>query len=169
MVTPQTRNAVWQELLDTARLVRYYEALSDRYRRYHWAVRFVLLLSASSGIVALLDLLPESMRQPVQLTAGGFIALTVVWDFVSDYARKAAVLHAISMECSLVEVELKALWGELEHRSDDEVRRNNTQLARKMTEVTGWAGQADVREDSKLNQACATSAYTVMKGQYATQ
>lgn len=92
MTTPQTRNAVWQELLDTARLVQYYEALSHRYRRYHWAVRFVLLLSASSGIVALLDLLPEPMLQPVQLTAGGLIALTVVWDCVSDYARKAAVL-----------------------------------------------------------------------------
>ena len=169
MVTPQTRNAVWQELLDTARLVRYYEALSDRYRHYHWAVRFVLLLSASSGIVALLDLLPDSVRQPVQLTAGGLIALTVVWDFVSDYARKAAVLHAISMECSIVEVELKALWGELEHRSDDEVRQKNTQLARRMTDVTGWAGQADVREDSKLNQECATSAYKVIKEQYATQ
>lgn len=64
MTTSQTRNAVWQELLDTARLVRYYEALSNRYRRYHWAVRFVLLLSASSGIVALLDLLPESSANP---------------------------------------------------------------------------------------------------------
>ena len=169
MVTQQTRNAVWQELLDTARLVRYYEALSDRYRHYHWVVRFVLLLAASSEIVALLSLLPEDVRQTVQLIAGGCIALTVAWDFVSDYARKAAVLHAISMECSIVEVELKALWDEIEHGSDDEVRRKNTQLARRITDVTGWAGQADIGEDSKLNQECAAAAYKVMKEQYATQ
>ncbi len=33
MVAEQTRNAIWQELLDVARLVRYYEALSDQHRR----------------------------------------------------------------------------------------------------------------------------------------
>ena len=169
MVTDQTRNAVWQELLDAVRLVRYYEALSDRYRRNHWAVRFVLLVAASSEIVALLALLPENMRQSVQLAAAGFIALTVAWDFVSDYARKAAVLHAISMECSAVEIELKSLWGEIESISDDEAQRRNTQLMRRISDATGWAGQADIREDSELNRKCATTAYNVMEDQYVAQ
>ena len=169
MATNQTRNAVWQELLDAARLVRYYEALSDRYRRNHWAVRLVLLLAASSEIVALLALLPENMRQSVQLVAGGFIALTVIWDFVSDYARKAAVLHAIGMECSAVEIELKSLWSEIGSISDNEAQRRNTQLMRRISDATGWAGQADIREDSKLNRKCATAAYKIMEDQYAAQ
>ena len=84
MVTEQTRNAVWQELLDVARLVRYYEALSDRHRRNHIIVRFLLLVAAASGIAALLDQLPAI----AQLIAGGLIAVLVVWDFVSDYAKK---------------------------------------------------------------------------------
>ena len=105
MATEQTRNAVWQELLDVARLVRYYEVLSDRHRRNHSIVRFLLLAAAASGIAALLDVLPAS----VQLIAGGLVALLVVWDFIADYAKKATVLHALSLECSALEIE----WREL--------------------------------------------------------
>ena len=101
MVTEQTRNYVWQELLDAARLVRYYEALSDRHRRNHSRVRFLLLAAATGSIAALLDLIPES----TQLFTSAWVALLVAWDFVSDYAKKAAVLHTISLECSALEIE----------------------------------------------------------------
>ena len=94
MTTDQTRNDAWYELLDIARLVRYYEALSDRYRRNHTIVRFLLLAAAASGIAAVVDLLPKTM----QSVSGALVALLVMWDFVSDYAKKAAVLHAISVE-----------------------------------------------------------------------
>lgn len=168
MVTDQTRNDVWQELLDAARLVRYYETLSDRYRRRHQGVRVVLLLAASSAIIALLALFPENLQQWVQLIAGALIASTVIWDFVFDYARKAAVLHTLSMECGMVEIELKALWDKMENIGDDEAQRSNTHLARRMADVTGRAGQADIQEDLELNHKCAEAAYRVMEDQYAT-
>ena len=164
MVTEQTRNAVWQELLDVARLVRYYEALSDQHRRNHLIVRFLLLAAVAGGIAALLDLLPAM----AQLVAGGLIALLVAWDFVSDYAKKAAILHAISIECSAMEIEWQALWLELETISDAEARRENTRLSRRIVDVTGWAGQADIREDRKLNEECEKTAYRVVTDRYAT-
>ena len=71
-----------------ARLVRYYESLADRHRRKHFWIRLVLLAAAASGIAALLDLFPEV----VQIVAGGLVALCVVWDFVSDYAKKSGHL-----------------------------------------------------------------------------
>ena len=164
MVTQQTRNAIWQELLDVARLVRYYEALSDQHRRNHLIVRFLLLAAAAGGIAALLDLLPAM----AQLVAGGVIALLVAWDFVSDYAKKAAILHAISIECSAMEIEWQALWLELENISDAEARRENTRLSRRIADVTGWAGQADIREDRRLNEECEKAACRVMTDRYAT-
>ena len=165
MMTERTRNAVWQELLDVARLVRYYETLSDRHRRNHLIVRFLLLAAAAGGIAALLDVLPAI----AQLVAGGLVALLVAWDFVSDYAKKAAVLHAISLECSALEIEWGELWAYVDdnNASDAEVRRENRRLARRLSEVTGWAGHADIREDQKLNAECAEAAYRVMVDRYA--
>ena len=168
MVTEQTRNAVWQELLDVARLVRYYEALSDRHRRNHIIVRFLLLVAAASGIAALLDQLPAI----AQLIAGGLIAVLVVWDFVSDYAKKAAVLHVISLECSALEVEWRELWADINdnesNTTDAEARGKNRKLALRISEVTGWAGHADIREDRKLNEKCEETAYRVVADWYAT-
>ena len=162
MVSDQTRNTIWQGLLDMARLVRYYESLADRHRRKHFWIRVVLLAAAASGIAALLDLFPEV----VQIVAGGLVALCVVWDFVSDYAKKAAILHAISIECSALEVEWQDLWGDLENIDDTEARQRNTRLSRRLNEVTGWAGHTDIQEDPKLNEKCEAAAYRVMQDQY---
>ena len=165
MVTEQTRNYVWQELLDAARLVRYYEALSDRHRRNHSRVRFLLLAAATGSIAALLDLIPEI----TQLFTSAGVALLVAWDFVSDYAKKAAVLHMISLECSALEIEFQGLWLETDNpkTSDNEIRSKGKQLERRMLEVTGWAGNVDVREDSKLNEKCEVIANQIMVDKYA--
>ncbi len=163
MVTDETRNAVWQELLDVARLVRYYEAMADRHRRNHLVVRFVLLATAMGGVVAFFDLLPASVR----LLLGAGIAGVVSWDLLSRYASKAAVLHAVSMECSLMETELRDVWLRLETMEDDEARREWLRVSRRLAEVKGWAGQAGVAEDGKLNVECAEAAYATMQEQHA--
>ena len=160
MVSDQTRNDIWQELLDVTRLVRYYGALSDRHRRNHSTIRFLLLAAAAGGIAALLDLLP----QIVQLIAGGLIALVVAWDFVSDYAKKAAVLHTINIECGLLEIEWRELWNEA---NDAEVREKNRRLSERISYVTARAGDANIPENRKLNEECAKAAYRVVADQYA--
>lgn len=163
MVTDATRNAVWQELLDVARLVRYYAAMADRHRRNHLVVRFVLVATAMGGVVAFFDVLPVSVR----LLLGAGIAGVVAWDLLSSYGSKAAVLQAVSMECSLLESELRNVWLRLETMPDEEARREWSRVSRRLAEVTGWAGQADVSEDGKLNVQCAEAAYATMREQYA--
>ena len=165
MVSEQVRQAVWKNLLDVTRLVRYYETLSDRYRFKHSLIQFLLLASAFSGIAALLKLLPEI----VQLFAGGLIAFLIAWDFVAGYARKAAVLHTINYECNALEIEWSDLWAVINSMEvdDTEVREKNKQLEEKFLSVTGWAGQADIRVDQKLNEKCEEVAYKVVAEQYA--
>ena len=135
MATEQTRNDVWRGLLDMARLVRYYEKPSDRQRRNHLVTPFLLLGAAGGGIAALLDLLPTNM----QLFASGMIALLVAWDFVADYAKKAAILRTIGLECSALESEWRELWANVNEGdlNEDEARRGNQQLERRMLVVTG--------------------------------
>lgn len=162
MVTDPTRNDVWQGLLDIARLVRYYEALSDRHRRNYFTIRLLLLIAATGGVAALLELLPDG----IQILAGALVAVLVALDFVTDYAKKAAVLHAISIECSALEIEWEDLWGNLENLGDTEARQNHAGLSRRLANITGAAGHADIREDRKLNEQCEAAAYRVIQNQY---
>lgn len=165
MATDGTRNDVWQAILDAARLVRYYEALADRHRRRHQAVRFMLLIAAAAGVATVLDLLPDLG----QALAGGLVAVLVAWDFVADYAKKAALLHTISLECSALESDWRELWHEVnDWKADDAAIRDAMRaLNRRTLEATGRAGTADIREDERLNQKCAESAYKVVADRYA--
>ena len=164
MVSEQTRHDVWRELLDAERLVRYYEVLAKRHRQRHLAIRISLLLAATSGVASLLKVLPQS----AQLIAGLVITVLVVLDFALNEARKTAVLTLIKIECRALGNEWKNLWASLEHISDDEARRENERLARRLAEVTGWAGQAEVGDDDALNERCERVAHKVMSEDYAT-
>ena len=165
MVSDEIRNEVWQDLLDVTRLVRYYAALSDRYKRNYNIVRVLLFAAATSGIAAFLDVLPPI----AQLISGMGIALIIAWDFVSDYGRKAAILHAIRLQCSELESEWHALWRSVDDGTiaNEEALEGNRQLLQRITSLTGNAGYADIREDQKLNEIHAADAYKVIEDRYA--
>ena len=173
MVTEQARKDVWEEMLDIARLVRYYEKLADRHRTQFYIARGTLVLSALIGTAVFLSqfkIFPQHIQEIILIIAGLALALATAWDIVANNARKAAVLHAISKECSLLEIEWRELWAEVNnHQSDDSaVREKNRRLARRLTKVTVWAGDADVRENRKLNEECESIAYKIMTEKYVT-
>ena len=165
MVSDEIRNEIWQDFLDITRLVRYYGVLSDRYKLKYDIVRGSLFVVATSGIVAFLDALPPI----VQLISGVGIALFTAWDFVSDYGRKAAVLHAIKLQCGELENEWHALWRSVDDGTitNEEATKENRQLLQRITSLTGNAGYANIREDHKLNETQAANAYKTMEDRYA--
>ena len=166
MVSDTTRNAVWQELLDAARLVRYYSSLADRHRRKQRIMQILLMAAAISGIAALLDPLPAFMAQ----IAVAAIAILVTWDFFGDYARKAAVLHVICIECNRIESQWQTLWLEIDRPDleDTDALRQCETLGRRLNEITGQAGLVGVAVDAQLNKTCAEDTYKVMQERYAT-
>ena len=127
----------------------------------------MLLIAAAAGVATILDLLPEDG----QALAGGLVAILVAWDFVADYARKAAIVHTISVECSALESDWRELWHEVNGREADDaqIRDKMRALNRKVLEATGRAGTADIREDERLNEKCAESAYKVVRDRYVVQ
>lgn len=165
MINEQTRNAVWQSLLDVARLVRYYEALSSHYMRYCVTIRLLLLTAATGGVAVLLNFLPGI----VQIVTGALVAFLVALDFALDYGKKAAVSNTISIECSEIEIEWESLWFKLENISDHEALQENMLLLQRLTKVTGRTGYVGIIDNQKLNKKCTKAAYTAMKAEYATQ
>lgn len=163
MVSEQTRNGIWQDLLDAARLVRYYEALAARHLHQHLLIRMFLLLAAAGGMASLLELLPEYF----QLLAGVGVTVLVALDFALNCARKTAVLNLIGIECTALENKWMDLWAKLDRLGEDEALRETDQLARRLAEVTGWAGHAEIREDRALNERCEEVAFDVVASRYA--
>ena len=161
--TDATRNAVWQEMLDTARLVRYYDRRASTLQRWHFGVRLVLLASASAGIAALIEALPAQVRIYCVAAIAGLVAI----DFLADFATKAALLSFIRAECNETSVELDALWGELQSDSinDDEARRRLKDLKHRVTRATNRVEQLPTNE--RLNVKCEETAMKIMADRYA--
>ena len=164
-VTDSTRNAIWQEMLDTARLVRYYDVMASRQQRRYHSIRLVLLASATTGIAAAMEVLPELFR----VGSGAAVGVLVAWDFLADYANKAATLGSVRRDCNEVEVELAALWGEIQADSidDADARRRLTDLGRRITRATDRAGSAHIPTNDRLNTRCEEAAFKAMGDQYA--
>ena len=112
-----------------------------------------------------MELLPESFR----VGSGAVIAVLVAWDFLADYANKAAVLGSIRRECNEVEVELAALWGDIQADSvdDGEARRMLSDLGRRLTGATDRAGSASIPTNEGLNVRCEEAAFKAMADRYA--
>ena len=164
MVSENARDMVWGDLLDAKRLARYYAALSDRYRRRQHILRLILFLSAASGIAAFMDILPEYF----ELVFGVLMAIVLAIDFVSDNAKKSAILHTISVECSRLGNSWEELWVAIDdvNSTDACVRQRNRHLNDNLLTVTSGAGQADIAEDQKLNRKSAERTYKVLADQY---
>ncbi len=164
-VTGATRNAVWQEMLDVARLVRYYDRMASRQQQRHLGIRIVLFASATAGAASAVDALPEVVR----IASGALIALRVAWDFLADYANKAAILGVIRGECSEVEDELAELWGKVQSDSadDGDAGRVLAGSKRRVTRVTARAGAANISTNERLNVRCEEDAFKALSERYA--
>ena len=88
---------------------------------------------------------------------------------VGDFAKKAAVLHSIGLECDHLAAEWEELWvgthsGKL---SDSTALARNQELMRRLIAATNRAGQSGVRENRKVNEKCWIEACVVLENKYA--
>lgn len=171
------RNAVWQALLDSSRLLRYYGDRAAYHRKRHQHLRFALLFSAAVGGVSGLSGIADTVQIPgsfVFLTpiAGVVIIAIVVWDAIADYGKKAALLHVISIECGEFELRTRHLWEAIargEEIDADEVRAEVQSVERAMLQTTSRAGYADIDEHEGANQRAAGEAHQVIATMYGSE
>ncbi len=163
------RNAVWQALLDAERFGRYYGIRARAHQRNHRILRSFLLFAAVGGVARFLDILPDE-TELVSNLAGIVIIALVIWDFMADNGKKAAVLHAICVECGEYYLRLDYLWTSLNQAADaDEtaIRAELRTIEEGMLRVTARAGYADIREHDHDNERAATEAYQVVSARFA--
>lgn len=163
MFNPQIRSQVWQGLLDSERYVRYYSALADKYRRRHFYTRYSALVSVLAEALAI----PLGLNIYLVWAVGVGIIFLVIFDAVSDFAKKAAVLDWISAEASESNVRWHMLWLNIEAYKINEEEALSRQFDL-LTRFNVVAGRLDVSIDDKINYQSEEIAFKVVESKYAS-
>ena len=165
MTTANTRRVVWNGLLDVSRQVRYYGALSGRYSQWNTWILSGLIFGGSVEAILVLCKASESLIILFALA----VAAIAAWAVAGDYAKKAAVLQGISLECSYLEIEWESLWNRIDRVdfSDDLALKRHQELQHRLTAATSRAAPVGIHEDRKLNKKSWAETCTVLEQQYA--
>ena len=115
---------------------------------------------------------PPTIVGPVAEVASIAIVGIVIWDFMADDGKKAAILHAISIECGEFELRLRSLWMSLNSGEDvDEsaIRQELYAIEDGLLRVTARPGHADIAEHDRDNKRAAEDAYQVISDRFAPE
>lgn len=148
------REQVWNGILDTDRLIRYYGALADKYARFHRWISFGII-SLSGGAVATLlsavaELMPVNVGAAISalffLVVASLGAIALVWDF----SAKAATARSFRVQYGYLAVEWEVLWydGPIPEKIDD--------LKMRYERIVG---NDDLPLDRKLHDRAESDAY----------
>ena len=169
-VSARIRNEVWQEYLDAARLGRYYAALAERHQRRHRILQCILGFAAVGGLARFVGLLSGDWNWVSDLASIVIVAL-VIFELTTDYAKRAAILAAIYVECGELEILWQSLWHDVDAADAEEeaIRNRLRDLSARMLRATASMGYVDMKEDRRLNERAAEESYRVMEARYAAE
>ena len=164
MVTPETRNQVWQGLLDAERLVRYYGDLADRHRQAHLWVRAILLVAAITGATSVV-VLPAWLT----ITSSVVVTLAITVDFVFDFGGKAKVLHMVTVAYIRGVEDYEKLWIRCqdENMNDTGARDGLSRVQGRLNMMSAWPGFVEVGVSQRLNKSSWEEAAQAVEARFA--
>ena len=166
MISDQLRNDIWQELLDSDRFVRYYEALANHDRRKHLMTLLFLAAGAASSVAAVFELVPE--HDVVRIVANAVVGVMALWVFFADYAKKAEVANSISTRFSRLDIEWRSLWTAVEEEIEKaEAHSRYLALAKERLDATQRSGDAGIVDSRRLNEKSEVAAFKTVSERYA--
>ena len=166
VVSDQTRDDIWQEMLDSDRLARYYEAVANHYRRKHALSLLLLGFGAASSFATVFDVLPPDYQSDAETIANAFVGLVAVWVFLADYAKKSAVAYAIGTQCNRLDIRYRELWADVDKLEEDAARKRLVALAEEMVDVTQRSGDAGIVDNRRLNEKSEAAAFKTVSERY---
>ena len=100
------REQVWNGILDTDRLHRYYSALGDKFKKRNRIIQAFILVASSGAAASLLASLHSYVAAGLFLVVAG----ATVWASLSDYSGKAAMAESIASQYADLRIEWDRLW-----------------------------------------------------------
>ena len=159
-VSEHTKDRIWEEMYDIARYIQYYTMQTNRLSLLSKSLRVALLvgagLVAGSGFQAL----------PPAVGAGGavFLLTLTVIDYVFDWGARAALAHAISLECCVIEKDYEDLWTlvRTSQISETESQARVNQLVMRVIAATAQLSDTD----RGLNKKASKAAYKILEAKW---
>ena len=145
---------VWDGILDSERLVRYFLHRAERLRLTH-LILTALLFTATSGAVA------AALIQFPTVSAGVMIGVAALsaWLYLADYAGKAEAARLLHLQFRDIATEWRRLWYSAGLEGQDAV----DELRRRETAIVSWC---HVPVSQRLNEKCAGEAYETIRSEF---
>lgn len=165
MVTNHTRRDVWYGLVDVNVNKQYYYRVSRCYKMVDYITKIILggsVLGVVTDVVAKLSV-------EWQFGLGAIVAVTLVFNLVSNLLRKSVAASDIADECEKLEIQWRELWAGVEtYRVDETETRDEIQrLARSLIEITRRDDEAVLWYHRLLNRRCERLTSKIMESEYA--
>ena len=162
-VSETTRAAVWGELLELARLVRYHGCMAARHTKYANCMKALFAIAGTGAAAGLLDFMPILLVE----IAGALVAALIIWDLTQRPSEKAARFSLISERLAHLETAQRHLWEDVEAHSIDtnEARHRLALIRKEVDDLT--ASLSKFTTDDDLNVRCTEEAYGVELNRYA--
>lgn len=162
MVGEYTRNRIWRSLWNANSMVRYYQAMRERYRLWNQWTLTVLAVLGTGSLTTLLEWSPSWL----QACLGILVAGVTVWVMLADFAAKSAVAHSISERCGDVAHELESLFsaaytGRIE---EDQAAEHLEREMKALHRITSKAGEGKLITNDSVNEKAHKDASEEMQG-----
>lgn len=118
MIEPsdETRRLVWDELVDSDRMCRYYGYLTLRFRKLDQLLQFVAVFAALAGLSGVLFRVQWIALPCLIVAASAFTVSTI-----GNYSAKALRSNEIFRQLGRLNVEWELLWNDVRTKDDDTV------------------------------------------------
>ena len=129
--TDDTGRMIWEEVVDSDRMCRYYGYLAQRLSRVSQVLAIGTVGATSGTVLTLLSRFPEWVPA-VAAAAAAVASLTLV---IGRYQDKAANSADIRRKLGEIGTDWKALWSDVYSRDDAELRAQWRSLARRQAAI----------------------------------
>ena len=156
-------NRIWNGILESERLYRYYHSLAGKFRKRQWVFDIILLLLTGGVGITIAGHFLQGANETLALTLMvSVIAGIVTWQHIQGYKVKSAMAGSIA-------VQYKALSDDWRHQWYLGSNDNDGVIIGVLTaRLTGIAAQYDMGVDSKRSEDAEDSADEVVAGEFAS-
>ena len=126
MIEPsdETQRLVWDELVDSDRMCRYYGYLTLRFRKLDQLLQFIAVLAVLSGLSGFPLRLPWITFACFAVAASAFAISTM-----RNYSDKALRSNEIFSQLGRLNVEWELLWNNVRTKDDDAIQASWKKLS----------------------------------------
>lgn len=129
--TTDTVGLIWEELVETERMCRYYGYLAERLGRQGALLQIGSVGAASGAFVSLMSHFPDWAAAAASAAAAVAGAMVIVRRYPEKAARSAELFRALGRE----QIAWERLWGEVEEREEAELRAEWEVLSRRLAAI----------------------------------